>query len=494
MNRSSGTRTGAFGRPRWLGLVVGALLGLAPRLGGASGPAVELETPPLGEISAAWRDLARAALPARAEVWAPPIAIDVERAPVDGRRRARFSIDANGAGVWILPLRPELPAGTVGAWLEAHGAQPLLGATAQWHLPAGAANLEAACRKVDAWLVCQRPVGPEGPTALHAVLQRGLPDASPEASTGGWGGRLQPPRLADWVRREMVEAARRRARWLDAPARRDAVARGMTQARLWSDTLGEIREVSLVSEGSGASERLRVRVQFSEQAWPRVRDRFRSGGADPQLIGWSHTPALLQLWVNLEPGVAHAIMQRWLGQTVPGLRGDFGLLWLGIRGACDACGPRIDAWPALFPSAAAFKIGPPEGPSILAALESGRTSTTSARRVELSTAAGPTELVLERETVFVATGEGLGAAASRRWLRCDEVRPDPDQVLRARADLHAIRAALEVLEGRAAPAEVRALQRALEPLHAALGHRRWITLNVAPREARTLEIELRAYP
>jgi hypothetical protein len=361
---------------------------------------------------------------------------------------------------------------------------------AEWHLPAAAPALEAACGTTRAWVACQRPVGVEGPLALRRALKVGVTSTGRSAT---WRLRVEPPQVAEWVRRRIVEATEQRARLLDAAARRRARARGLTRARVWADTLGELPEIVIEADTTGRVAKLTATVRFSPATWPSVEAWLGRGPTDPHLVGWSQTPALVQLWANVDARVAHRMMRAWLGQSVPGLRGDFGMLWLGIRDGCEGCGPRTDAWPALFPSAAAFEIGPPEAESVMASLD-GRTSTAAAHRVEIATSAGPTELSIEHGTLFVATGDGLGAAASRRWSKCDEAHQQKDAVLHAKADLHAIRVALEAHHGADEPPEVRELHRALEFLSAALRPRRWIEIHLEPVPTRALRIEVRAFP
>ena len=487
--RGAHTAMTAPGTP--LGLVV-ALIAM-PQPAGAETPndvdAATLSTPPLAHVSEGWRALARAVLPSEVAPWAPPLPLDPTDGPIDGARGARFRLDETGAGVWLLPLRPDAARADVHAWLARHGARPLEAGVAEWHLPAAAPALEAACGTTRAWVACQRPVGAEGPRALRLALQSVA--ASRRAAT--WHLRVEPPRLAEWVRRRIVEASENRARLLDAATQRRAQARGLTRARVWADTLGEMHEIVVEGDTSGRVATISATVRFSPATWPSVETWLGRDRTDPHLVGWSQTPALLQLWANVDARVAHRMMRAWLGQTVPGLRGDFGMLWLGIRNLCEGCGPRTDAWPALFPSAAAFEIGPPEAESVMASLD-GRTSTAGAHRVEIATSAGPTELSIEHGTLFVATGDGLSAAASRRWSKCDDVRQHEDAVLHAKADLHAIRAALEAHDGADEPPEVRELHRALELLSAALRPRRWVEIRLEPAPTRALRIEVRAFP
>jgi hypothetical protein len=462
--------------------------------------AAVLRTPPLAHVSAGWRALARAVLPSEAAPWAPPLPLETAGSPIDGTRSAHFRLDETGAGVWLVPIRPDALRADVNAWLARHGAQPLEAGVAEWHLPAAAPELEAACRTAGAWVGCQRPVGADGPRALARVLGRSGPSLDPAAGEAPgadreamWHLRVEPPRMAPWVRRRLIDATEQRARLLDDAAKRRARARGLTIARVWADTLGEMPEIRVEGDTRARVASLSATVRFSPATWPSVEAWLGRDQTDPHLVGWSRTPALLQLWANVDARVAHRLMRAWLGQTVPGLRGDFGMLWLGVRNTCEGCGPRTDAWPALFPSAAAFEIGPPDPDSVMASLD-GRTSTAGAHRVEIVTSAGPTELRLEHGTLFVTTGDELGAAASRRWSKCEQVRQHGDAVVYAKADLHAIRAALEVHDAKDEPLEVRKLHRTLELLSAALRPRRWIEIRLEPAPTRALRIEMRAVP
>jgi len=459
--------------------------------------AAVLSTPPLGQLEASRPPRADIAdyLPADMEPWGLPFPIGADH-PFDERRGAWFVLNRSGAGVWLLPVaRPA----DLSAWMRARGARPLRGGRVDWHLPARAAAMEAACRAVEGALACQRPVGPRGPDALQSILDRwpGWPEAESEPPRR-WVGRVRPPRLAAWVRRRLVERARHRARLLAPADQPAAMAAARRAAHRWSVRLGNVEVVFASWSASTSGARLTATMRFSDAAWSSLRRAIGRGPADPHLIGWSRTPALLQVWANLEPRIAREVLATWLGRAPAGLRGDFGVLWLGIRGACrhacaDRTGDDARAWPSFFPTAAAFKVT--EAGTDRALHDLGlATSTASRKRAELATRAGRTEIAFEDQTLFVASGAGLGSAASRRWADCDAVRPEAGAIAHAQADLHAIRAALEALDARTAPPAVSKLSKTLDAFSSSLGDRRWVVVDLEPMEPRSLRLVAETRP
>lgn len=158
-----------------------------------------------------------------------------------------------------------------------------------------------------------------------------------------------------------------------------------------------------------------------------------------RLAGWARTPALARLVLRLQPGLLQEILQHvGLDLPVDALDGTFAALALGLdteAPAAKAGAPSTpEILPCLVPSAALVGLARPLTPAHF-----GGHRPTIARAILGS----PVELRLEDSTLFVGTGPGAGAAATRRWHSAD---PAPDRTsgfLELSIDPPAISAAIE---------------------------------------------------
>lgn len=300
--------------------------------------------------------------------------------------------------------------------------------------------------------------------------------------------RLLAPGLAAW----MGDRARRAHRFGPPEEQRRVLERHAERARVLRGWVDDGRLVAL----SLAIDRGRVRGRAHAVLEPRAAERLASlvsaRPPGPDVVAWSHTPALARFFSRLEPEAASAFFAL-LGLDLPAsvLDGNFAALLLGIDAECKAAkSAGQDPRARLFylPLAAAVGLRAPvdakrmilerqEGAPL--ALFSGVRFETDPdqRTLRAEHLGSPLEVRVLDRVALMGTGHGAAAAAERRWSATVEPRVGPVGFLEASVDLAAVRAALSGarLEG-ASNRDLKHLQAAERRLDIWLGDMRRLHL------------------